>query len=233
MPAVYVLMVTITVVTCMDVWFLTPHHELARKLYGFDPLPEAEAVAKFIQDNSPPSARVAVLGSEPEIYFLSHRHSATGYIYIFALSEAQPFAVEMTQQMIAEIVSCRPEFVVLCDTARWQTPATNSTPSLFDWWGNYQTNYIRVGLADLIFLNETTTETTYAFGTNAVAHYGKIHRCALEIFQRKPIPLPKPTKMVEKEPTSNDQCHPACFGTGRDHAAFRLSRLDCGRNFDA
>ena len=156
-----------------------PKFRLARELYGFDPLPEAEVVAKFIQENSPPSARVAVLGSEPEIYFLSHRHSATGYIYIFALGEAQPFAVKMRQEMIAEIESCRPEFVVVSDKERLFDPATNSIPALFEWWDSYRTNYIRVGVADLILPDETT----YAFGTNAVARHGKIHRCALEVFQ--------------------------------------------------
>ena len=185
MPGIYVLMVVSTVATCAGTWFFMPKFRLARELYGFDPLPEAEAVAKFIQDNSPPADRVAVLGSEPEIYFLSHRHSATGYIYIFALGEAQPFAAKMRQEMIAEIESCRPEFVVVSDKERMLDPATNSIPGLFEWWDSYQTNYIRVGLADPIWMDKTT----YSFGTNAVARHGRIHRCALEIYQRKSGPV--------------------------------------------
>jgi hypothetical protein len=182
MPGIYVLMVVLTVATCAEPWFFMPKFKLARELYGYDPLPEAEVVAKFIQNNSPSSARVAVLGSEPEIYFLSHRLSATGYIYIFALGEKQPFATKMRQQMIGEIESCRPEFVVVSDEERLMYPATNSILGLFAWWDNYQTNYIRVGVADPILPDETT----YAFGTNAVARHGKIHHCALEVFQRKP-----------------------------------------------
>lgn len=181
MPGLYVFMVVLTVVTCAGPWFFMPKFKLAREMYGFDPLPEAEVVAKFIQDNSSPAARVAVLGSEPEIYFLSHRHSATGYIYIYALGEAQPFAKKMRQEMIAEIESCRPEFVVLSDKERLWDPATNSLLGLYGWWDSYQTNYIRVGVADPILPDETT----YAFGTNAVGQHGKIHHCALEVFQRK------------------------------------------------
>jgi hypothetical protein len=183
MPGIYALMVVSTIVTCAGPWFFMSKFRLARELYGFDPLPEAEVVAKFIRENSPPAARVAVLGSEPEIYFLSHRLSATGYIYIFALGEAQPFAAKMRQEMIAEIESCRPEFVVVSDKERLIDPATNSIPGLFVWWDSYQTNYLRVGVADPIMPDETT----YAFGTNAVARHGKIHRCALEVFQRKPV----------------------------------------------
>lgn len=199
MPGIYVLMVAMTIATCAGPWFFIPKLKLAREMYGFDPLPEAERVANFIRENSSPHARVAVLGSEPEIYFLSHRHSATGYIYIYALGEPQPFAEKMRREMIAEIESCQPEFVVVSDTARWQIPATNSTPSIFDWWKNYQTNYTRVGVADIIFRNETTIETIYAFGTNAVARHGKIHRCALEVFQRKPGPFPEPTNLMETD----------------------------------
>ncbi len=186
------LVVATTIATCAGPWFLIPKLKLAREIYGFDPLPEAEAVAAFINENSPPSARVAVLGSEPEIYFLSRRHSATGYIYIYALTEAQPFSVKMRHEMVSEIESRQPEFIVLSDTARWQPRATNSPPGLFDWWESYQTNYMRVGVADIVFHDETKTETIYAFGTNAVARHGKIHRCALEVFQRQPGLLSDP-----------------------------------------
>lgn len=185
MPGIYGLMVICTIATCAEPWFFMPKFKLARELYGFDPLPEAEVVAKFIQDNSPPAARVAVLGSEPEIYFLSHRHSATGYIYIFALGEAQPFAAKMRNEMVSEIESCRPEIVVISDKERLLDPATNSIPNLFQWWDHYQTNYIRVGVADPILPDQTI----YSFGTNAIARHGRIHRCALEVFQRKPDPL--------------------------------------------
>ena len=186
MPGIYVLMVASTVATCAGPWFFMPKFALARELYGFEPFPEAVAVAKFIQDNSPPTARVAVLGSEPEIYFLSHRHSATGYIYVYALMETQPFAIRMRREMIGELEAQAPEFIVVSDIVMMAGRRADPAPNLFDWWDGYQTNYTRVGLADII----SQTETAYAFGTNAVASHGKIHQCALEIFQRNPDHLP-------------------------------------------
>jgi len=74
--------------------------------------------------------------------------------------------------------------VVISDNERLLDPATNLIPALFVWWNGYQTNYTRVGVADPILPDETT----YAFGTNAVARHGKIHQCALEVFQRKAGP---------------------------------------------
>ena len=74
---------------------------------------ESMAVAGYIQEHSLPTDRVAVLGSEPEIYFLAQRHSATGYIYTYPLMESQPYAAQMQRQMISEIESIRPAFLVL------------------------------------------------------------------------------------------------------------------------
>ena len=178
----YALVVVITIATSAGAWFTIPKHTLARSFYANDPLPESEIVARFIRENSPSEARVAVLGSEPEIYFLAHRHSATGYIYIYALMEAQAFAQIMQREMIGDLETRKPEFIVVSDLERFTGRHAGSLPNLFDWWENYQTNYIRVGVADIV----SPTETTYAFGTNEVAHVGKIHHCALEIFQRKP-----------------------------------------------
>jgi hypothetical protein len=181
----FALIVAITIVTNANVWFLMSPHTLARSLYANDPLPESEVVARFIRENSPPGSRVAVLGSEPEIYFLAHRHSATSYIYIYALLEAQPFALKMQRDMIGELEAQRPEFIVL--SVGEMLAARRAAPQLSDWWDAYQTNYTCVGVADII----SPVETTYAFGADAVARHGKIHRCALEVYQRNPAAAAK------------------------------------------
>src|ERR1035437_5180435 len=109
------LVVGVSIFTCATVWLRTPPHELARNLYGGDPLPESEIVAQFIRENSLLPARIAILGSEPEIYFLSRRHSATGYIYTYALMEPQPFASKMQHEMIGDIEATAPAFIVFAD----------------------------------------------------------------------------------------------------------------------
>ena len=83
-----------------------------RIIYGLDLFEEAIATAQYIRDRSTPDARIAVVGSEPEIYFYAHRHSATGYIYTYALMESQPNALKMQQDMIREIETNKPEYLV-------------------------------------------------------------------------------------------------------------------------
>ena len=43
--------------------------------------------AVILREHSAPDARIAILGSEPEILFYARRHSATGYIYMYDLLE--------------------------------------------------------------------------------------------------------------------------------------------------
>jgi 4-amino-4-deoxy-L-arabinose transferase-like glycosyltransferase len=177
----YAVSVAATVFILAQVWFLTPMQTLARNLYGADPLPESEVVAKFVAENSSPDARVAILGSEPEIYFLAHRHSATGYIYTYAMMEPQPFAQKMQHQMIGDIETNRPGFVIFADNIMSWNRRDYSDPAIFHWWDNYKTNYTLIGLTDII----SPTNTIYVFGTNYVARYPEAHGSALEIFQRK------------------------------------------------
>ena len=86
-----------------------------REMHPVHGFPEAMAVADYVRDHSSSQDRIAVVGSEPEIYFYSHRRSATGYIYVFPLVEKQPFALQMQNDMIREIENAQPKIVVFVD----------------------------------------------------------------------------------------------------------------------
>src|SRR5262249_58180156 len=55
---------------------LTPV-QVSRFIYGRNPFPESVEVARYIRERSAPGDRIAVVGSEPQIYFYAHRRSAT------------------------------------------------------------------------------------------------------------------------------------------------------------
>jgi hypothetical protein len=166
------------------IWFEFTPTQIARSIYNSSPFPEAEPVAAFIRSNSKPDARVGIIGSEPEIYFLSQRHSATGYIYTYALMESQPFASQMQREMIREIETNPPEFVVFVNvpTSWFQMPDSDLT--IFHWWGDYRTNYGIVGIADII----GPTNTQYVWGDDII-RYGKSKHNGLEVYLRKTSPL--------------------------------------------
>lgn len=123
--------------------------ELSRVIYRDNPLIESRQAAGYIREHSAPDARVAVLGSEPEIYFYAHRHSATGYIYTYPLMENQPYAAVMQQQMISEIESNQPEYLVLVLNRYSWLFRDNSIHEILDWESHYiAAHYSRVGVLD-------------------------------------------------------------------------------------
>ncbi len=139
-----------------DFFFHMTPVESSRELYGLSPFPEAVEVAGYIRGHSAGDARIAVLGSEPEIYFYARRRSATGYIYGYPLMEAQPFALRMQNEMIGEIEAARPEYVVMVNVYSTWMNDPDSPTRLFDWWDAYRGRYRRVGVADMI--SEERTE---------------------------------------------------------------------------
>src|SRR5207244_12575676 len=76
------------------------------------PFPESIKIAEYVRDHTSLDDTIAVLGSEPEIYFYAHRHSATGYIYTYGLMEPQKYARQMQEEMIHEIERARPKYLV-------------------------------------------------------------------------------------------------------------------------
>ena len=154
--SVYALILAVNFLQNAPVWFTLTSVEASRLLYFRNPFVEAEQVAAFIRTNSPADARVAVLGSEPEIYFLSHRRSATGYIYTYPLMEPQPFARHMQLDMIREIESAQPEFVVLVFVKSSWLVQPDSARDLLDWWEqSYQKNYELCRVVPLTETDET------------------------------------------------------------------------------
>jgi hypothetical protein len=90
---------------------MTPQ-AVSRSVYFSNPFVEAPEIGRYLREHTQPGDRIAVLGSEPEIYFYAGRRSATGYIYTYALMEPQSYASHMQAEMIEEIEAAQPKFIV-------------------------------------------------------------------------------------------------------------------------
>ena len=127
---------------------LTPARAIAA-VYPDRSLLVAPTVAAYVAAHAPPSATVAVLGSEPEIPFYARRRSATGHIYTFPLTEPQPFAAAMQRDFAAEVEAARPAYVVVVhDQYSWFV-RPNSVRWILDWMPRYLAGKPLVGVADL------------------------------------------------------------------------------------
>ncbi|MFZ3264588.1 MAG: glycosyltransferase family 39 protein [Terriglobales bacterium] len=155
--------------------------DVPRAIYGMQPFPEALQVGEYLRSHSAPNARIAVLGSEPEIYFYAHRQSATGYIYTYALMEEQPYARTMQQEMISEIEAARPQFVVLVNVAPSWLDSPKSNRNIFTWMQRYlPDHYEPVGVADI----QNIDHTEYRWAEEA-SHYRTRSPCVVWVLQRK------------------------------------------------
>ncbi|MGB7581842.1 MAG: glycosyltransferase family 39 protein [Sedimentisphaerales bacterium] len=131
--------------------FTLSPEDVCRKVYSVNPFPESLQIAKFIRDNSRPDAPIAVVGSEPQICFYSDRRSATKYIYTYPLMEPQPYAMQMQEEMIAQIETANPEFVIFINVPMSWLARPNSVQKIFGWFDSYLfTHYEVVGIADIL-----------------------------------------------------------------------------------
>jgi 4-amino-4-deoxy-L-arabinose transferase-like glycosyltransferase len=123
---------------------------LMNAVYESNPFAEAVDIGRYIKEHSAADDRIAVLGSEPEIYFYADRKSATGYIYTYALMERQPFAASMQEEMIREIEAAKPAFLVFVGVASSWAALEPTSRRIFTWANEYTTKcYERVGVADI------------------------------------------------------------------------------------
>jgi hypothetical protein len=135
-------------------WFLSSAEDACRKIYNANPFSESSVVAAYIAAHSATTDTVAVVGSEPQIFFLAHRRSATGYIYIYPLTEDQPLADRMRDEFIREIEAARPRFAVFVNNpASWRSTLSPGTGPAMDkinqWWTSFARDYETVGCVDI------------------------------------------------------------------------------------
>lgn len=152
----------------------------SRRIYGGNPFPEAISVADYIRQHTSENASMVVLGSEPEIYFYAHRHSATGYIYTYGLMEEQKYALTMQQQMINEIEAARPEALVWVNVRASWLPHDHSEGLILSWAQKYvHDHYDLTGVADI-----HATQTDYRWGDDA-KNYQPRSNSVVFVFKRK------------------------------------------------
>lgn len=185
---VFLRAVPVLVFLAASVYAIADQHEFffamdpvtaCRETYGTNPFPEAIKIADYIKSQTTDGARIAVVGSEPEIYFYSRRHSATGYIYTYPLMEPQKYASTMQREMTSEIEGTRPEFLVFVDVPFSWLVRPQSDAYIFTWAETYlHDQYERVGIADI----GRTTE--YRWGDEAKT-YHPLSSWTVSVFKRR------------------------------------------------
>ena len=142
------------------IFFEVSPNQACGLIYPDNPFLESVRIGTYVREHTEPGDTIAVVGSEPEIYFYSHRHSATGYIYTYGLMEPQKYAQQMQQEMIREIEAARPKYLISVAMVYSWLRRPVSAEAIFNWANEYMAqNYTAAG-----FVNITPTKTDYFFG---------------------------------------------------------------------
>jgi hypothetical protein len=161
-------------------FFETSMADASRMIYPESPFVESVRIAEYLREHTTRSDTIAVLGSEPQIYFYSDRRSATGYIYTYGLMEPQKFASEMQQEMIRDIERARPKFLISVVMPDSWLQRPESERLIFNWANEYTAqNYSIAGFVNMV----APDKTDYYFENvpQSVPQLGKY----ILIYQRK------------------------------------------------
>ncbi len=125
---------------------------VSRAAYGANPFPESLEIGRYLEAHTAPGDRIAVLGSEPQIYFYAKRRAATGYVYTYEMMRDHPHVRDFQTEMAREIETADPKYVVMVNmVASWQ-PARLAEPDrfIFEWAERYlRERYERVGVVEI------------------------------------------------------------------------------------
>ena len=125
--------------------------EISRAAFNMNPFAESTEIANYIKKHSEPDDTIAILGSEPQICFYAHRRSATPHIYIYPLVKAHRMALSMQQEMIQNIETARPKFIVFVYIPESWLMDKKADRSILTWFTNYsKTNYEVAGTIQIM-----------------------------------------------------------------------------------
>lgn len=137
---------------------------VSRMTYGLNPFPESLKIAEYIKANSSSDDTIAILGSEPQIFFYANRRSATSYVYMYPLMEPHPYALQMQEEMIQQIEAAKPKFLIYVNVFTSLGVWPTSKKLIFDWTQQYSQQYYRlVGVVALV----SEDRATYCWGQDA------------------------------------------------------------------
>jgi hypothetical protein len=142
-----------------NVFFQLKPEEVYPAVYKVSPFPASVEIGRFLASHTPPQSRIAVLGSEPQLFFYSHRRSATGHVYMYPLTESQPHAEGMQREAIREIENAHPDYVVFVYFKSSWLLQEGAPLLIFEWYEQYKNKKAHLELvAWMQMVSPTVTE---------------------------------------------------------------------------
>lgn len=167
-----------------DFYFSMSPERVCRSLYGPNPFPESLEIGEYLRNCSSKDDLIGILGSEPQIFFYSGLRSASRHIYTYTVSENMDYALLMQQEMIREIGSVQPKYIIFVNVLTSWHVNKDAPRTLIDWWMEYKNLYRRRGLIDII----SSDVTIYRWDDDSIGHKPQSNFW-IEVYEKNAIPI--------------------------------------------
>lgn len=158
--------------------------KLLREVYGMNPFPESKVIADYIKSRTQEGDQIAVLGSEPQIYFYTNRRCVSRHHYLtFLMGDSLKFPNNRIyqQEFISDVETKKPKFIVFVRHSISWLMNPRSDQTIQKWFTNFvNREYKIVGIADMI----SPQQTEYVWDAEA-ATYSPKSEYFLAIFEVK------------------------------------------------
>jgi hypothetical protein len=162
-------------------YYYHPNYEqILRTVYGGNPFPEAVEIGKFINSISKPEDQLVIMGSEPQIYFYTHKKCPSRHAYFAAIVDNVPEHKQWQREFVADVEKAKPKYFVFFNhgISLFVQPGTDQY--VFQWANKYiQDNYKIIGIVDM--LGQTSN---YIFNETAATYRPQSQQYVM-IFERK------------------------------------------------
>jgi len=109
--ALFIILVT-PLFTQKNILFKMSSFEIMRHTYGLNPFSESIKLSAYIKKNTNIDDVIAILGSEPQVYYFSKRKSATRFLYMYPLTDEHMYGRVLQAEMIKELENSQPKYIL-------------------------------------------------------------------------------------------------------------------------
>ena len=124
-----------------DYFLMNSSEQMSFSVYGQSPFLEAKVVGEYIRDHSSPDDLIAIVASEPQIFFYAQRMSASGYSMTSYFLHEHALADQMLVEFASEVEASQPEFLVLPVGHYTWSGSPGRIEKLRDWMNQFRQQY--------------------------------------------------------------------------------------------
>jgi 4-amino-4-deoxy-L-arabinose transferase-like glycosyltransferase len=146
-----------------DYYFYTDSTQLLRQVYGINPFPESKVIADKLNSMLKPEDKIAVFGTEIQMYFYTNRISPSRFAGSGALLEfPTKKAEEWQKEFIGDVEKANPRFLIFYSHPISWLANPKVKNLIFPWFNDFTTSkYNLIGYADMY-----DNITNYAWAPN-------------------------------------------------------------------